>query len=354
MISGETWRLGHRPALDGLRGVAIVLVLCAHFDNPVTNPISGVGVTGVTVFFTLSGFLITALLLEEHARTGRIRLAAFYRRRVFRLMPALLAVVVFVLAVQATGTSLGVSKGMVTAVLFYASNWWQLAHVSGLNGLSNTWSLSIEEQFYLVWPAALLFGARWGRRGVTRVALAGMAVSVVALIMPGGSLTWGSLERASNLLAGCLLAVWLSGRREGRSRPWVAALALCTLAPQAMLKAALPDPLWALMVPASTVVVLWAVAQGDGVRWLSGPVLRWFGRRSYGIYLWHYPMLYAIPMWPGVPWYVRSGCVLTISLLTAEVSWRCIERPMARLGRRQDKGWIAVPSHQPVAVSSIG
>jgi peptidoglycan/LPS O-acetylase OafA/YrhL len=59
-------------------------------------------------------------------------------------------------------------------------------------------------------------------------------------------------------------------------------------------------------------------------------------------------------MWPGVPWYVRSGCVLTISLLTAEVSWRCIERPMARLGRRQDKGWIAVPSHQPVAVSSIG
>jgi peptidoglycan/LPS O-acetylase OafA/YrhL len=350
--AGERWRLGHRPALDGLRGLAIVLVLCAHFDNPVTNPISGLGVTGVTVFFTLSGFLITSLLLDERGRTGRVSLTAFYRRRAFRLLPAVVAVLLFVLAVQATGRSLGVDRGMAVAVLLYASNWWQLAH-PGLNGLSNTWSLSIEEQFYLLWPALFLFGARWGRRGIARVALAAMLVSVVALATPGGSTTWGSLERASNLLAGCLLALWMSGRREGRSRPLLAAAALLVLAPQAWLRTALPDTLWALTVPAATVVILWAVAQGDGARWLAGPVLRWFGRRSYGIYLWHYPILAAVVI-PDVPWYVQNGLVLVLSLAVAEASWRLLEQPMARFGRNQERRWIAVPSHQPAAMSSMG
>jgi peptidoglycan/LPS O-acetylase OafA/YrhL len=353
-ISGETWRLGHRPALDGLRGVAIVLVLCAHFDNPWVQSLSGLGKVGVTVFFTLSGFLITALLLEEYDRLGRVSLRAFYRRRARRLLPALIVVLLFVVAVQAAGRTLGVSRGMWFSVLLYSSNWWQLSHPSQ-NGLATMWSLAIEEQFYLVWPAVFLFAmARWGRRGVSIVAAAGVVVSVVAVFAPGGDPAFGSLERASSLLVGCILAAWMFGRRESRSRPMVAAAALAGVVPLAWTGAVVPI---VLGVPLATAATLWAVSQGRGLRILEGRVIRWFGQRSYGIYLWHYPIEFTMPLAQGGShWPARAVVEVLASLLMAELSWRFIEAPLLHRSRgsRQSRGWIVARSHQPEAAPSIG
>jgi peptidoglycan/LPS O-acetylase OafA/YrhL len=326
------WTLGHRPALDGLRGVAILLVLCAHFDNPAANPLSGAGVTGVTLFFTLSGFLITALLLEERTRSGRVSLTGFYRRRAARLLPALFAMLVVVALVQASWEPLGIDRTEFESVLFYWSNWYQIAH-PGIGALSHTWSLAVEEQFYVVWPLVMLLAARRGRRGITYAAVAGLVASVVAILTPGGApVNRGSLEQAAALLAGCLLAVWMTGRPEGRPRPLVAALGLGVLVPLAVLHDTIPAATYQLAVPVAAVGILWSLAQGD-TRWLTGPVLRWFGRRSYGIYLWHYPVLYIVGVNPDLPWWVRSEILLSVSLAVAEVSWRLIEHPAQRFGR---------------------
>lgn len=329
-----TWRLGRRPALDGIRGLAILAVLLAHFDNPYTNPLTGAGAIGVTVFFTLSGFLITALMLDEYARSDRVRFGAFYRRRALRLLPALLVVLAFVVAVEAVGAPTGVSPGMGLAVLFYYSNFWQLAH-PGLNGLSQTWSLSIEEHFYLVWPVLFVLGARWGRRGIGLVGAGLLALSVLSMSMTDGrAQEWGSLSRASSIIAGCLLALWMSGRREGRTRPLVAGAAVALLAPLAVMHDGLPIEAYLLGVPALTVVALWAAAQGAGPGWLSARWLRWLGARSYAVYLWHYPLIHTV----GVtsPWWVRPAVLVPLSLLIAEVSWRFVERPAQRLGRSGD------------------
>jgi peptidoglycan/LPS O-acetylase OafA/YrhL len=333
--SGDHWRLGHRPGLDGLRGIAILLVLSAHLDNPKANPLTGAGIVGVTVFFTLSGFLITALLLGEHDRAGRVSMAGFYRRRAFRLLPALFAVLLAVAVVQTTWKSLGVEESELASVLFYWSNWYQIAH-PGLDGLSHTWSLAVEEQFYLLWPPLLLLGARWGRRGVSWIALIGLAVSVASVLIPGGPpVTRGSLEQACCLLSGCLLAVWMSARPNGPTRPAVAVGALVAVVPFVLLHDVVPDAAYVLAVPVVTVVVLGAVSQGGGASWLSGRTLGWFGRRSYGIYLWHYPVLATVALNPGLPWWGASAVLLAIALACAEMSWRLIEAPAQRLGR----GW---------------
>lgn len=326
------WRLGHRPALDGLRGLAILAVLLAHFDNPTGNMFSGAGAVGVTVFFTLSGFLITALLLGERASTGRVSLSAFYRRRAFRLLPALYATLFVVLLIQGAGHPMGVHPELALSVLLSVSNWWSIQHAFN-NSLSHTWSLGIEEQFYLLWPALTLLGLRWGRRGVGIIASAGLVVSAVAIMLPGAHVENGSVERASSLLAGCLLATWATGQQERSSRPWVAGVALACLVPLFFTFQAVPSRVYPLLVPVVTVVVLWAVSFGEGPAWLSGRVLRWFGRRSYGIYLWHYPVIFAIPA--SQPWQLVQGFRLVVALVVAELSWQLIEAPCQRFARRR-------------------
>lgn len=332
----ERWRLGHRPALDGLRGVAIVLVLLAHFDNPTANPFTGAGATGVSVFFTLSGFLITSLLLEEREKTGRISLRGFYLRRAARLMPALWAMVAVVVVLQLTIQPMGASTGLVVAVLASVSNIWQNSHEFG-HALGHTWSLSIEEQFYLIWPAALIFAAHKGRRAIVAVAVAGIGCSLVALAIPGGSDDRGSIEQAGALMAGCLLAVLMSGRPEPVRRTyWPTLAALAGLAPLIWMHDVLPLWVYTVTPPVLTTVALWNLASGRGPRWLSGPVLRWFGKRSYGIYLWHYPIVYFVAGGGGaaIAWQPLQVVRIVLALAVAELSWRLIEQPAQRWMRR--------------------
>lgn len=330
------WRLGHRPALDGLRGLAILFVLLAHFDNPETNPFSGGGKVGVILFFTLSGFLITALLLERQA-SGQATLGDFYKRRALRLLPALWAVLVVVAVLQATWDTLGVSRGMWFSTLFSVSNWW-LKVEPGYSALAHTWSLGIEEQFYIVWPALLLIAFARGRAAVYGLLGVGVVVSLAAIsIGDAAAIEWGTLQHAFGLLAGCLLAVWMGGRPERLSRPLVVGVALVALLPLLVLRGAIPDAAYLVVVPVFATAALWGAASGPSIGFLSGPVLRWFGRRSYGIYLWHYLIVaVGFQLDPPGPWWAINAVTLAVSLVVAELSWRLIEAPAQRLrGSRQ-------------------
>ncbi|HEY5110274.1 MAG TPA: acyltransferase, partial [Acidimicrobiales bacterium] len=231
--TGSTRVLG----LDGLRAVAVLLVLGFHFGLGWL----GGGFFGVDVFYVLSGYLITGLLLAEFERRERIGLAAFWLRRARRLLPALLLVLVAVtLLVRFAEPSGAVPgyRGSALSALFYVSNWWQIASsgnyfvaTGATSPLTHTWSLAVEEQFYLVWPLvvlAVLHVAGSFRRGV-RVLLAVAAVGVVAsvvemgvLFRPGANPTriyFGTDTHAQSVLIGAALACVLTLVARRRDRP---------------------------------------------------------------------------------------------------------------------------------------
>ena len=214
------FRLGHRPALDGLRAIAVLVVMAHH------GYVLGFrgGSIGVDIFFVLSGFLITSLLLEEWDRTEGISFGKFYLRRVLRLLPALLLLLFFV-EVYALGVLRGPRlwemQKAILAVLFYASNWFSIARPDGLGPLSHAWSLSIEEQFYLLWPPLLFLLLRSRLRmsliAAVIVLLAGAAAVHRAFVWTGPESLWriynGLDTRIDELLAGCGLAAALAARR---------------------------------------------------------------------------------------------------------------------------------------------
>jgi peptidoglycan/LPS O-acetylase OafA/YrhL len=328
----DTWRLGRRPALDGLRGVAILLVVACHAGRGLT----GAGIEGVMVFFVLSGFLITSLLLEEHAHSP-ISLRAFYLRRARRLFPALAVVVVLVL-VLGLWLETGVGGGDLVSIVFYVSNWYQVGHPT-INALSQTWSLAIEEQFYLVWPILLMVAMRRGGRRLQHVAVAGTVLAFSAMAWAVSTGHEGGLARvdvgAPALLTGCALAAWMHGRAEGRGSSTVATLGLLALVPLAI---AWPGrgPRLALQIvtPMATAVVIWASVQRGEVSFLCARWLRWVGRRSYAIYLWHFPIL-----WTGER-YFRGLLAIAVEVISAfvlaELSWRFVESPVMQSARGVD------------------
>ena len=321
----SAWKLGRRPALDGIRGVAILLVVACHAGQGLT----GAGVEGVMLFFTLSGFLITSLLLEEHEH-GPVRLRQFYLRRARRLLPAL-GVLLVVVLVAGSWLPTGVTPGTAAAIVFYVTNWYAVAHPA-LNALSHTWSLAIEEQFYLLWPLVLMAVARRGR--LLRTAVAGAVVAFAAM-------AWGlatghdeSLGRAdvgaAALLVGCALATWMHRRPEGPSRSRVVLLGLAALVPFVVAWHGWPARLALQVVtPLAAALMIWASAQGEGVALLSGRVLGWVGRRSYAIYLWHFPILWvgAEELGTGV---LRVSLEVAAAFAVAELSWRLVEAPFLR------------------------
>lgn len=311
-MAETTWMLGHRPELDGLRGVAVLLVIGAHAR---VVGLAGDGYIGVEMFFALSGFLITALLLQERSTSGTVSLRGFYRRRALRLLPAVAALLVVVALFGDDPTR----RAIIPAALYFAN----IANASNdLGGLTHTWSLSLEEQFYAVWPvafAAVVALSRWVRPVV--LVMAGAAALTLLRYIDDGM--WGSVaSRADAMLAGCAVGF---AYRYGWRWPfpaWVAWLPIVSLLALEMptghpyrYAVGVTGAAWA-----SALLVV-AVASRPP-RWLEGRALMEVGRRSYGLYLWHLPLLYALPT--AAAW--RAAAV-ALSFAAAWASYRWIEAP---------------------------
>jgi peptidoglycan/LPS O-acetylase OafA/YrhL len=358
MDSGDRWRLGHRPALDGLRGVAVLLVVAYHCAPGHQFPNGGV--VGVTLFFALSGFLITALLLEEAGRAGSVSLAAFYRRRALRLLPALIVMLAIVgsLSVVA-GQS---SPGDLAAILFYSADWWRASgHGLGVM-LSHTWTLSVEEQFYFVWPLVFL-AVRRSRRLLVGVAGAAVVLVVGRLVFAatGGSADLVYFTAGDALVAGCAVAI-LMHRRTFRHplAPVTVPLVLAALVGECLFRTSLAPTLAVAAVLATAAVYVVARVRVDATILAWAPV-RLVGRRSYGLYLWHLPVLHMVSgamFAAGVGFWLTVAVALVATAVVTELSWRFVESPFLRLknSRRQDtRPQVPEPSHtlapEPIAAA---
>jgi peptidoglycan/LPS O-acetylase OafA/YrhL len=320
---GSRWQLGYRPALDGLRGVAILAVVAWHVGVP---NMDGAGQAGVTLFFALSGLLITSILVEEQARTGRIDFGRFYLRRATRLLPALLVLLAaasaFVLISRSGGGSVAI-----LASLLYVANWAQASHVD-LYPVQHMWTLAIEEQFYLAWPLLLLLLLTLRRRWALYAILAGIIASTALryFFAPWAEdrALWGTDVRADALLAGCAIALLLTHRAV---RVPGAVMAAAAIAFAVMLIIGTPPVLLAggltLLAVSSALLVLGAATMPITMPLavLTWKPLCWVGSISYGLYLWH-PFLFNA--FPSVPHLVLVGP----AVLVAAASSRWIEHPI--------------------------
>jgi peptidoglycan/LPS O-acetylase OafA/YrhL len=359
--------LPYMPGLDGVRAVAVVAVLLFHLPGPAWSG----GFLGVDVFFVLSGFLITALLLAEVSTTGRIAFGRFYLRRARRLIPALIAmlIVVGMLVVTVAPDAARQFREDGVAALLYVTNWWYVIEdqtyfdaVGRPPLLQHLWSLGLEEQFYLVWPwVLLLLYRRWRVRGVLLGAGAGALASTIlmaALHDPAGDTArvyFGSDTHAMAVLTGAALACWY---RPGRLPPSLASgaqrildgLALGSLVLLIAVFAWTPSTAtWLYEGGFLAVAVLSAIlivgASHPASRLapaLGVAPMRWLGSRSYAIYLWHWPLFLFLRPGLDIPieGIAASALAISLTLLAAEASYRWVEQPF-RDGRAQRMflGW---------------
>ena len=354
--------MGYLPGLDGIRALAVLGVLLYHADLPWLPG----GYLGVDVFFVLSGFLITSLILEEFDRTGRIAFGRFYLGRARRLLPALLLVllVVSLAAVLVYRDAARQVASDALASALYVNNWWYIVadqsyfeFIGRPPLLKHLWSLAVEEQFYLIWPAvAAAVMLRWRRRGVAIVSLALALAStawMVTLATANGypeyadpsRAYFGTDAHAMGLLVGAALAtVW----RPGRIRTDIAPTARNTVT--AVGVAALVAVVgffvvvgeftpWmyrgGFLVLALVVAVLVSAASHPASplgRWMGRQPWRYLGQRSYGLYLWHWPIFMVTR--PGLDTPLDGPALLVLRLgltvAVAEASYRWLEMPIRR------------------------
>lgn len=331
-------------SLDGLRALAVALVFVHHVDQ---KRFSG-GDQGVTVFFVLSGFLITSLILGEITKQGHLDVRSFYARRLLRLAPALVAVVLVAGTVAAIR---GVGRPAWDSLfaLAYLTDFWQTFRPH-LNPLAHTWSLSVEEQFYLVWP--LVLGVVTRRRRsvvwtvVTLIALSIVTTAVVGALRPGSE-RFLPTTHAAALGAGALLACM---SRSARLEPWVRRLgtwwlmagSLVFLAVALFTLHRLPavgGPVVLAAVCAVPVAHLVTYRDSGFSRVFAAAPLVWLGERSYGFYLWHFPVLIFLGSPLPNPW-LRAGVGLALTLALTMASWSWVETPFLRL---KDRGFLQRP-----------
>ena len=365
--SNSSARIEHLPAIDGLRGLALLGVLAFHANGVLRG-----GYLGVDLFFVLSGYLITRLLLAEHDATGRIDLYAFWVRRARRLFPALLslmpAIGLYAHFVAKPAELAGIRADAV-ATLGYVANWraifsersyWEL--FASPSPLEHAWSLAIEEQFYVVWPLIVVFVlVRFGSRallGVT-LGLAALSMFAMAVLFDPERTTrvyFGTDTRAAAILAGAAFALVASSSPvSGRGRVLaldaagciaVAALAWAWSSIDGRDFLLYRGGFWLTEV-LSLVLLACATAGRNGVvaKLLSFPPLRALGWVSYGAYLWHWPVNLVLTAERchvhGVGLHaLRLGVTLGIAVL----SYRVLERPIRRNGLSWGRAVVVVPA----------
>ncbi len=365
------------PALDGLRAIAVALVLADHGGLPGMDG----GFLGVDVFFVLSGFLITSLLLDELGRTGRIDLTGFWIRRARRLLPALVLMVLTVAAARELlpNQSLTGLRSDAIAAFLWVANWRFVAQKTDYftqgappSPLQHAWSLGVEEQYYFVWPllliaVTLLLAAR-ARRYFRRATVGGVRFAIFVIATLGAlasaaaaivfttdatrdRIYFGTDTRAQALLVGSAAAAllvrdWPSlnrgwclirtrwGRRIARFLPLVGLAGLTTLTHYATGSAIEFRHGLLIAVAVAAVLVVAPVAleqRGAIARLLALRPLVWLGTISYGIYLWHWPIFLVLngerTEWSGPPLFA-ARCAATVAVAAA--SWWLIEQPIRR------------------------
>ncbi len=377
------------PALDGLRALAVMAVVLYHGE------VSGLpgGFLGVEIFFVISGYLITALLISERQRTGGTAYLAFWARRARRLLPALfaLAAVVGLVWVLFVPGELAHIRGDFVAALTYVTNWYQIfVHQSYFEAigrpspLRHLWSLSVEEQFYVVWPLALagIYRVTRGRQSQIALVTLGLAVAsaiwAVVLFTPGvdpSRVYYGTDTRAAGVLLGAVLAIlvppWRMRSAVHAGARWiitgVGAVGLLGLA-YMIVRVNEFDPFiyqggFVLLdlLTLAVIVSLVHPATTPLAKFFALPPLLWIGRRSYGIYLWHWPIF--VLTRPGVDVDVNGGLLLILRLIltfaVAELSYRFVEMPVRNGalgrwwdGRSQPGGLIPARARRPVLLGS--
>jgi peptidoglycan/LPS O-acetylase OafA/YrhL len=348
------------PGLDGVRALAVLAVMAFH-EN--LSAVPG-GFLGVDVFFVLSGYLITDLLAAQFGRDGRLDLRGFWTRRARRLLPALAVVLVAVTAAVAVlePDQLSGLRPALLGAVSYTSNWWQALHHQSyfdtfgpLPPLEHLWSLAVEEQFYLIWPLALAVVLARLRHARLRAAVAWAGAAASALLMlsiyvpasnPSG-VYYGTDTHASALLVGAALALsWPLSRLAAAPRRLARRLDMVGLAGLAVLAWAMShylgaDPALypaglALAALAAGGVVIAAASPGLVGEMLAWPPLRWLGVRSYGIYLWHWPVIAISATLSGQASDTIGvrGLQSALPIALAAGSWRWIEEPIAASGLR--------------------
>jgi peptidoglycan/LPS O-acetylase OafA/YrhL len=346
--------------LDGLRALAVLAVVAFH-EN--LNALPG-GFLGVDVFFVLSGYLITDLLVARFDRDGRLGLRGFWVRRARRLLPALAVLLVTVTATTAVlePAQLDSLRPALVGAVTYTSNWWQaLHHQSYFQAfgppppLQHLWSLAVEEQFYLIWPLVLAAVVACLRRRPRRAALAwagagGSALAMTLLYAPGSDpsrVYYGTDTHATALLTGAALALtWPLARLEASSPDAAQRLDVAGVIGLTMLAWAAGHfsgadaavyPVGLVLAALAAGAVIAAAAASGVIAWmLSWSPLRWLGVRSYGIYLWHWPVIafFDALAGPGSATAAARTAQTAIAIAVAALSWRWIEEPVLRRGLR--------------------
>jgi peptidoglycan/LPS O-acetylase OafA/YrhL len=374
--------------LDGLRAIAILAVIAFHYGP---SRVPG-GFLGVDVFFVLSGFLITALLVQERSTTGAISLPAVYGRRARRLLPAAGVMLAFVAAYGLLFPDRPETQHVwrdIAAALFYVANWVHASAGQATGGLlDHTWSLSVEEQFYLLWPAGLflLLRRRLSRRTIISIvaagALAAMTWSYNLLDRSGGNqfrVGYGLDTRGAALLVGCVLGLavgwrmipaWL--RRLAPLAPWLGlpVLAYAFVAPRyafgngSYYPAFVEAPILVALATALCIFGLVLAPRALPARVLSWSVAVWIGRVSYGLYLWH-AVIGAIISPDNVTFGLPDPAVQLVRAVTTLVlvvlSFYLVEQPILNGWRPQSPRfeqwwatrWFGLPAPLPVATALV-
>ena len=339
---------GHIPSLDGLRAVSITIVLLSHFVSSTIFP----GGLGVYVFFVISGFLIARLLLSEQKATGRIGLVNFYLRRALRLYPVIL---VFVAAACGLMLFSGVTPSLVEmgSALFYYSNFLYTSSGVHVQPFIITWSLSVEEHFYLVFPALLIGCISSGSKAALVYAMAAVCIVCLALrilvayVHPDLLQTRYFYYRTQFRLDSMAFGVLIAGLCEFEAgRRWLLRLAgpvglAASLA--VILVCLLFRDLWfretlryTALGCAIAVMISYVLFDGRFTGWiLNHPIVSWIGRLSYSLYLWHFLTPHIVgPLLAGVSPLVRIPLLTVAAFGLAAASYYALERPLLRLRAR--------------------
>ncbi|MEZ5899828.1 MAG: acyltransferase [Hyphomicrobiaceae bacterium] len=340
-------KMGRVAELDGLRAVSVIFIVLFHLTY---GRLSG-GFLGVDIFFVLSGFLITELLVREYQSTGKVDLFKFYMRRACRILPPLAVCLVLALMFWPSNEA-GRWHAAVASLLFYAN----FLDAEKAGSVGHTWSLALEEQFYILWPTTFIVLFARSRRALAAFAccIVFLAIAVRYSMLTAGvdldRIYTATPARMDSLMIGCLAGLCMPELRSSvlsigqRSAArvtlvaWLALLAALILVSDNMMKT-LPLAFSGFALLAVTFIVFVQSCASNTQRFLASPQMRYIGTRSYGLYLYHYPIFAALEplrVEGNLANYAAvSSAKIALSLLLTEVSWRLLEQQILKMKNRQ-------------------